>query len=85
MAAKSAAKSGLRFFCGSSSRGNLLREFLRGIRPDFGERGMIVGHGGEFIHRHAFGHGDDNFMEQVAAHWADAGTAEDFTGFRVRQ
>ena len=46
---------------------------------------MVVRHGGEFPDGHAFGHGDDNFMDQFAAQRADAGTAEDFAGFGVGQ
>ena len=44
---------------------------------------MVMRHGGQFVHGHALGHRRDDFVDQFAAHRADAAAAKDFAGFRV--
>ena len=41
----------------------LFRQFLRRIGPDLRQRGMVMRHRRQFLYRHPFVHGGDDFMD----------------------
>src|SRR5688572_13967033 len=67
----------------AKSNSNLFGEFFGGVSPDFGERGMIMRHGGEFVDSHVLLHAGDDLVDKFAAGWTDATASENFAGFRI--
>lgn len=65
--------------------GNLLRQFLRRVGPDFRKCWMIMRRGGKLMRGHMFRHRHNDLVDQFATRRPDATAAEDFARFRIRQ
>lgn len=63
----------------------LIGDLFGGIGPDFRERGVIMGDGGEIANCGSVVHRHDDFVNEVGSLGANDGGSEDFAGCAMRE